>query len=242
MKTLVINADDFGLSRGVNSGIARAYESGIVTSASLMVRWPAAAEAAEWARAHPSLGVGLHFDIGEWACSDGKWRILYQVVSPRDGGAVAGELERQLDTFRLLMGCDPTHLDSHQHVHRWDGIRESALQAAKKLAIPLRHFCPQIRYCGDFYGQTGNGVPIPGAITVESLLSIFSGLPEGVTELACHPAAAVDFDSMYLEERVSELATLSDARAKMALASEGVKLRTFEGIKVEYSESFADQT
>jgi chitin disaccharide deacetylase len=242
MKTLVINADDFGLSRGVNSGIAQAHERGIVTSASLMVRWPAAAEAAEWARAHPSLGVGLHFDIGEWACSNGEWRILYQVISPRDCDAVAGELERQLDTFRLLMGCEPTHLDSHQHVHRRSGVREPVLEAAKKLAIPLRHFCPQIRYCGDFYGQTGNGVRIPGAITVESLLSIFSRLPVGVTELACHPAAAVDFDSMYLEERVSELATLSDTRAKMALAGGRVNLRSFEGIEVEHSNPFADQS
>jgi predicted glycoside hydrolase/deacetylase ChbG (UPF0249 family) len=64
----------------------------------------------------------------------------------------------------------------------------------------------------------------------------------GVTELACHPAAAVDFDSMYLEERVSELATLSDTRAKMAIAGGRVNLRSFEGIEVEYSNPFADQS
>ncbi len=51
---LIVNADDFGLSEGVNRGIIRAHEQGIVTSASLMVRGAAAAEAARYARAAPA--------------------------------------------------------------------------------------------------------------------------------------------------------------------------------------------
>ncbi|MGA2658858.1 MAG: ChbG/HpnK family deacetylase, partial [Verrucomicrobiota bacterium] len=52
---LIVNADDFGLDPGVNRGIIKSHEYGIVTSASLMVRWPAAAEAAAYAREHPEL-------------------------------------------------------------------------------------------------------------------------------------------------------------------------------------------
>ena len=63
---LIVNADDFGQSRGINRGITEAHEQGIVTSASLMVRWPAAPEAAAYARSHGSLSLGLHFDFGEW--------------------------------------------------------------------------------------------------------------------------------------------------------------------------------
>jgi predicted glycoside hydrolase/deacetylase ChbG (UPF0249 family) len=48
---LIVNADDFGQSHGVNRGVIEAFENGIVTSASLMVRWPAAVEAAAYARA-----------------------------------------------------------------------------------------------------------------------------------------------------------------------------------------------
>ena len=59
---LIVNADDFGQSDGVNRGIVRAHEGGIVTSASLMVRWPAAEEAAACARTHLRLSVGLHLD------------------------------------------------------------------------------------------------------------------------------------------------------------------------------------
>ena len=56
---LIVNADDFGQSPGVNRGIIEAHEHGIVTSASLMVRWPAAASAAAYAREHARLGLGL---------------------------------------------------------------------------------------------------------------------------------------------------------------------------------------
>ena len=54
-RLLIVNADDFGQTAGVNRGVIEAHDRGIVTSASLMVRWPAAAEAASFARARPAL-------------------------------------------------------------------------------------------------------------------------------------------------------------------------------------------
>lgn len=60
MKRLIVNADDFGLSREVNAGVLRAHREGILTSASLMVAETAAAEAAQLARENPALDVGLH--------------------------------------------------------------------------------------------------------------------------------------------------------------------------------------
>ena len=81
---LIVNADDFGQSHGVNRGIIEAHERGIVTSASLMVRWPAATEAAAYSRQHPHLSLGLHVDFGEWACRGGHWVPLYEVVPSND--------------------------------------------------------------------------------------------------------------------------------------------------------------
>src|SRR5215218_4254874 len=101
-RRLIVNADDFGLSPGVNRGIIRAHEQGIVTSASLMVRPAAAAEAAAYGRGHPRFGLGLHLDLYEWDCRDGQW--AYQVVPRDDARAVAGELRRQFDAFRALVG------------------------------------------------------------------------------------------------------------------------------------------
>src|SRR4051812_27428780 len=109
---LIVNADDFGRSPGVSRGILRAHRRGIVTSASLMVRWPGAAEAVAGCRDHPGLGLGLHLDLGEWSWRDGRWVPAYEVV-PLDASAVAEEASRQLAAFRRLVGDDPTHLDSH---------------------------------------------------------------------------------------------------------------------------------
>src|SRR5689334_3870836 len=93
---LIVNADDFGLSEGVNRGIIQAHERGILTSASLMVRWPAAGEAALYAMAHPKLSVGLHVELGEWIFVQGEWRIKYEVVPARDRERVFVEVWRQI--------------------------------------------------------------------------------------------------------------------------------------------------
>src|SRR3989454_4370593 len=103
---VIVNADDFGQSSGINRGIVTAHERGIVTSASLMVRWPAAAEAAAYARAHPRLDLGLHLDFGEWAYHDETWVPLYRVVPTEDARATAAELSSQLERFRSLVGRD----------------------------------------------------------------------------------------------------------------------------------------
>src|SRR2546428_2563379 len=130
---LIVNADDFGQSPGINRGIVEAHEQGIVTSASMMVRWPDAAEAAAYGAEHPELSLGLHADLGEWAYRDETWVPLYEVVSLDDVAAVKDEVSRQLTAFRDLTGKDPTHTDSHQHVH----LREPVLSVLAKLAAGL---------------------------------------------------------------------------------------------------------
>src|SRR5437899_1259327 len=73
VRILIVNADDFGQTAGINRGIIEAHERGIVTSVSLMTRWPAAHEAARYCLSHRSLSLGLHFDLGEWRFRDGGW-------------------------------------------------------------------------------------------------------------------------------------------------------------------------
>jgi predicted glycoside hydrolase/deacetylase ChbG (UPF0249 family) len=224
---LIVNADDFGQSPGVNRGIVEAHERGVVTSTSLMVRGPAAAEAAAHARSDPDLGVGLHFDLAEWAYRDGDWVCLYEVVPPGDPAAVAAEAARQLAAFRDLVGRDPTHLDSHQHVHRDDPARGVLTALARELRVPLRHFDPAVRYCGEFYGQTAKGDPYPEGITSDVLLRVIAGLHPGATELCCHPGYADDLDSMYRAERAAEVAALCDPRVWAAATAAGVALISF---------------
>ncbi|HEX2024605.1 MAG TPA: ChbG/HpnK family deacetylase [Acidimicrobiales bacterium] len=229
-RRLIVNADDFGQSAGVNRGVARAHEEGIVTSATLMVRWPAAGPAAAYARAHPRLSVGLHLDLGEWEYADGRWRARYEVVDTDDADAVDAEVGRQIAAFHRLLGRHPTHLDSHQHVHRNEPVRAALRRAGDRLGVPVRHHHAGVRYRGDFYGQDARGWPFPQAITVAGLVGVLETLPEGVTELGCHPGEPDGLDSTYRAERAAEVETLCDPRVRSALERLGIGLRSFAAL------------
>jgi chitin disaccharide deacetylase len=228
-----VNADDFGRSPGINAGVAESHERGIVTSASLMVRFAAAETAASYARAHPPLSVGLHVDLSEWTIQNGEWRPLYERVAEGDERAVAAEIDAQLAAFRELLGRDPTHLDAHQHAHRQEPAKSILLELATELGVPLRDFNTRIRYSGSFYGQTAQGEPTPEAISVDGLLATLSELSPGTTELGCHPAAVADFESMYLAERLEEVHTLCDPRISEALATAEIELLSFAEVAQE---------
>ena len=227
---MIVNADDFGLSPGVNAGVARAHEHGILTSASMMVRYPAAAEAAAYARATPTFGVGLHVDLCEWAQRNGEWVMVYEVVPTHDPAAVEAEVRAQIARFRELVGRDPTHMDSHQHVHGWSRMTEVFVQIASEVGIPLRHHLGGVEYCGDLYGHDPKGNPIPEALTPDAVIDINRELRPGVTELACHPGLGADTGSVYDVERAQEVEVLCDARVAEALHREGIELRTFADI------------
>lgn len=228
-KQLIVNADDFGQSAGINRGIIEAFENGIVTSASLMVRWPAAAEAASYAREHPSLSVGLHVDLGEWVYRQGEWISLYEVVQKDDSEAVAAEISRQLSTFQSLVCKAPSHIDSHQHVHRSEPVRSILLEASSKLGVPLRSHS-EVRYEGSFYGQTEDGSPLLDYISIGALKKILRDLPPGITELGCHPAKQIDFDTMYGTERLQELEGLCDDRIREFVTENNIELCSFHKV------------
>ena len=226
-RILVVNADDFGQSPGVNCGVVQAHRCGIVTSTSLMVRHEAAPEAVDLSRACPALSLGLHLDLGEWRLRDGEWAALYEVVPLDDRRAIQEEVARQLAAFRRMAGRNPTHLDSHQHVHLREPVRSIVETCARELAVPLRQCDPRIHYCGEFYGQDADGAPAPERITVEGLIGVLERLPPGITELCCHPATCTEFETMYSMERARELGALCDSRVRGAIARMEITLCSF---------------
>jgi len=234
---LVVNGDDFGRSPGINRGILECFDHGILTSASLMTLWPGSAEAAAAALERPALGVGLHVDLGEWAYSEGAWRCTYLRTPLDDPHAVRAEIDRQLRAFRRLLDRDPSHIDSHQHVHREEPTRSILAGLATSLGIPLRHYTVGVRYRGDFFGQMTTGERRPDALSAAALVDIIESLPTGTTELCCHPGYADDLVTTYQRERAVEIETLCDPRVRAAIDGSGIELRSFTALSGDYRSS-----
>jgi predicted glycoside hydrolase/deacetylase ChbG (UPF0249 family) len=131
-----------------------------------------------------------------------------------------------------LLGRQPTHLDSHQHVHQSEPARSILLDAARRLAVPLRSCSAAIRYDGNFYGQTGEGDPFPDGISLRRLHQMIEALPAGWTEFGCHVGYADGLDSVYSAEREEELRVLCRPELREFLVANGVTLRSFRDFSV----------
>jgi chitin disaccharide deacetylase len=219
MRHLIVNADDFGACSGVNRGIVEAHRQGIVTSASLMVAMQASEEAAALAGDCPALSVGLHISFVD--------EQMHPVADVSDPDAFRAALDEQLALFTELLGCLPTHLDSHHHVHTRPGLLPRFREVAERCGIPLRE-CSGARYCSRFYGQWA-GESHPEQVSVAALIRILeTEVGEGVTELGCHPGYPdPTLVSSYTEERELELRTLCDARVRRFLETSGIALVAF---------------
>ena len=151
-RLLIVNADDYGLTRGVSRGILRALREGVVTSASVLAVAPGFEEAARELRDAPSgLGVGVHLAaVGEdppllpvsrirsLVGEDGRfplgWRAFLLRASRVRPAELEAELAAQIERVRGA-GLALDHLDSHQHLHLLPKVRTIALRLAKRLGI-----------------------------------------------------------------------------------------------------------
>ena len=132
-RRLVVNADDFGISRGANRGIVEAHRSGLVTSASVMANLPSAEDALTRAATCPDLGLGLHLtltagrplsrtdEVATLVDAEGQFLVLGTLLARLSlGQVIADHLRRELAAqveWALRRGVRPDHVDSHHHVH-----------------------------------------------------------------------------------------------------------------------------
>ena len=150
---LILNADDFGLTRGINRAIAELHSAGVLPSATLMAAGPAFDDAIAVARAHPSLGVGCHIVFTDGApvsppssirsllAPDGKnFRpslvdFLQALLLGRiNEDEVAREAVAQIEKLQRA-GIHPTHIDTHKHTHLFPAIARPLLQVADRCGI-----------------------------------------------------------------------------------------------------------
>jgi predicted glycoside hydrolase/deacetylase ChbG (UPF0249 family) len=218
-KYLIVNADDFGASTGINRGILEAHTRGVVTSTSLMVTGRAVGEAVAMSRDHLALAIGLHWDV----CGEDEREFDLQ-----DPGAIRDEFRRQLDEFHRLLGRLPTHIDSHRHVHREEQVMPLFRELVAPLGVPLRDD-GRVRFVGGFYAQWEWQVTDLEHVSVPFLQWMLrEEVEEGWTELSCHPGyVSPDYASVYLAEREEEVRTLTDERVRQTIAALGIRLASY---------------
>ncbi|HEY2380545.1 MAG TPA: ChbG/HpnK family deacetylase [Terriglobia bacterium] len=124
-KQLIVTADDFGLTEGVNQAIVRAHREGIVTSASLMINGGAAESAVELARQNPTLDIGLHLNLTN---------DPFSLAANHRGRDLEREIRSQIEAA-LGTGLNISHLDGHKHVHIIPAVLKLVVRLTGKYGI-----------------------------------------------------------------------------------------------------------
>jgi hopanoid biosynthesis associated protein HpnK len=284
VKNLIVNADDFGWTEGVNRGIVETFRHGIVTSTSLLANGAAFADALEKASSAPGLGVGVHLNLSDGAPVADRESVTSLLndeghfaggpesllLKRARRGLLLGEVEREWDAQIEKVrdaGIEPTHLDGHKHVHMLPGLFEIALKLAKRHgigAIRIAHEASSLRAAlSSGEKQRGSvvlkqgvqarglkllardareqaeragigaadhfcGIAQTGELTKEGVSRLLKILPDGTTELMCHPgyvdAALLKTATRLQDSRRTELEILTDTAIRNLVASQGIRL------------------
>ncbi|MBP1920787.1 carbohydrate deacetylase [Youngiibacter multivorans] len=242
---LIVNADDFGVSRAVNLGIIDCFKRGIVTSATIMMNMPQAEDAVMLAKEN-GLPVGLHlvmtsgFPVSEEVPSlvgeDGRFMKRKEQLKGYSLKDVEKEFRSQIEKA-LMLGLVPTHLDSHHHVHLEPGISDIVGDLAKELMIPVRvHTKDHVpeglkgipspdRMIASFHGDNLTPADLEKAIEAASKYE--------TAELMCHPGYLDTFvmhNSSYNRERAKELDVLVSSEAREIIERYKVELISFKDL------------
>ncbi len=156
MKKIIVNADDFGLTKEISDVIINIFLLGNISSTSLMVNTPGTNHAIELAKKYPKLGVGLHFNLTEGKALSGvssitnlegafydKFSLNFAVYSNKvNFHHILLELNKQYE-YLYNAGLSVSHIDSHQHIHMNPKIFKLVANFAKGKNIPIRITFPQ---------------------------------------------------------------------------------------------------
>lgn len=223
MIKLIVNADDFGLSHGVNNGIIDSYLYGIVNSTSMMMNMSGTEHAIHLAMKYPDYRVGIHLvltcgrplleGVTTLVDDNGHFKSLSNLMTKNIS---LDELERewtaQIELF-ISSGLNPTHIDSHHHVHTLKELSPVVKRLSEKFGLPVRRngsigidgvesFADISLF--DFYGE---------GVTPNYFTTLHTRIEDGLTvEIMCHPAYLDNIllnGSSYTYKRLDELEILT---------------------------------
>lgn len=236
MTKLIVNADDFGYSEGVNHGIVSAHKNGIVTSCTVMANMPGFEHGIELLKNTPTLKCGVHMTLtcyrpllkGHKTIVDkeGNYyrRLNDEIKNNIDLDEVYREFTAQIERVRERI--DITHLDSHHHIHSSEFLQPVIKEIVNKYNLPIRKSgqhefegVKNIQLAGGFYGENASLEYIKNNI---NLIQDYD-----VVDLMCHPAfvdAMLYKTSSYNVQRTKEHEILTDIRTRELLEENNIEL------------------
>lgn len=217
-KLLIVHADDLGMARSVNAATIKAFDSGLVSSGSIMVPCPWLPEIAAYARSHPQADLGLHLTLTSewtpyrWGPVLSKDRVASlldntgyfyltetEAASHANAKEVEAEIRAQIERARSF-GIQPTHLDSHMGtLYQNKTLFETLLRVARENKLPIRlskewlastEFLPSILSAGDV--AIDKIISIEPNVSAEGWAGFYTdaikSIQPGVTEMIVHIA------------------------------------------------------
>lgn len=260
MKSVILCADDYALNESVSHGIVALAEAGRLSATSVMVlspRW--AQDAVLLAPLRGRIDVGLHLDwTSVFALADGHGAPLGALMRRSwwpglMSSQVSAEVQRQLDRFEQHWGAPPDHVDGHQHVQQFPGLRQALISSlAQRYPSGCRPYLRISRPVARQGGLKGRVIAAMGAAAFQRLAKaqglpvapFLSGIDDFQSDLAgyahsmsgwlteapegclimCHPAQAAEPDDEIGQARVREWTYLSSPAFVSALQQAGVQL------------------
>jgi predicted glycoside hydrolase/deacetylase ChbG (UPF0249 family) len=255
VKRLIINADDFGFTRDVNTGILKAHRSGVLTSTTLMANGEAFDDAVRLAFETPALDIGCHLVLVQGhsiltgrPLPDSPLQLLRTLAAGRLD--VYAELRAQVEKVRDT-GLAITHLDSHKHTHIIPSVFRTVVRLAHEFDIPFvrlpldhttRFVGSACQLADGYYRRFARGSNVfmtdhflgfrlTGYLTEESFAAALRGVKDGTTEFMCHPGFLGEelktARTRLKESRVRELEALTSPRVRAVMDAESIHLATF---------------
>ena len=243
MPKLIFNADDLGLSQGVNLGIVECYKNGVVNSASLLTNTPFFEQAVALIKQHQLPNIGLHFNLTEFkpvlnthkTIVDSTGQFIRTITNNHsiDLTEVAAELEAQYQKA-VAAKVAITHFDSHHHVHMNELLRKVFVKMAQKHQLPLRKTAnlyrnpiKKLRYYWlyknqPFYSKSFSSVFYDDKATLQTLQNLIHNA-KGTLEIMCHPGYDDALNGEYNVQRVAEIKILTSPEVKKWVENANLK-------------------
>ncbi len=278
-RVLIVNADDYGLTAAVSEAILRAHREGIVTSTSVLALAPAFATTARLLRDTDAIGIGAHLaavgedppllsarEIPTLVNARGylptSWRQLLPRIAARriDLSDVEREWSAQLDAMAAA-DLHVDHVDSHQHVHVFPGLRDVALRVARRhdiaaVRVPrsaatspvgvvvrglARRFAVLATARGMVFPGDAAGLDEAGRLDEHRAIGALARLAAGsatTVELSGHPGAAVDADRdryAWDYQWGAEFEAMCSPAVRAAVERHGFRLGTYRDCVAGYA-------